>query len=126
MPFRAPVACLDNVSVIEAESAPREARKHQRMVRRQGGRYQRVALTAAALAVIPAVIAVIGAGLDALLSGGRYGIPALLAPDHRDLPGRPPERGRCRVVPGLDRADRADQPAGQGRLCAAGRRLPGG
>ena len=81
MPFRAPIACLDNVSVIEAESAPREARKHQRMVRRQGGRYQRVALTAAALAVIPAVIAVIGAGLDALLSGGRYGIPALLTPD---------------------------------------------
>ena len=40
-----------------------------------------MALTAAALAVIPAVIAVIGAGLDALISGGRYTVPGLLTPD---------------------------------------------
>jgi hypothetical protein len=77
----APDDCPDNVRVTEPEAAPREVQKHHRMVRRESGRYRRVALTAAALAIIPATIALIAAGLDALLSGGRYGVLELLTPD---------------------------------------------
>ena len=62
-------------------ATPRAAQKHRQMVRRQGWRYQRVAITAGALAVVPIVISVAAAVFDAIVSPGHYGVFNLLTPE---------------------------------------------